>query len=70
MKVHIFTQHGRTYTFLQVFDFQTNESVVAFRYQAQSDGLVKRAVFFVASIAGYSTMQPPEPLTASMASRS
>jgi hypothetical protein len=55
-KVHIFTQHGATYSFKDVTDFNQNETVVSFTFTAQSDGQVKRAVFFVKCIVGFTTM--------------
>jgi hypothetical protein len=56
-KVHIFTQHGNTYTFLNVFNFSYNETAIRFEFTAQSDGKPKRATFFVACIAGFTVME-------------
>jgi hypothetical protein len=56
-KVHIFTQQGCTYTFYNVSDFSQNETIVSFSFVAQSDGLPKRALFFVKCIAGFTTME-------------
>jgi len=55
-KVHIFTQHSSTYTFLNVSNFNSNEQVITFDFTAQSDGNAKKAVFFVKCIAGFTTM--------------
>lgn len=55
-KVHIFTQHGSTYTFLNVFNFSFNVTALRFEFTAQSDGNPKTATFFVACIAGFSVM--------------
>lgn len=52
--LHIFTQQGRTYTFHNITQLVTNESVISFNYEAMSDGNIKHATFYVASIAGWS----------------
>lgn len=56
-KVSIFTHTGATYTFLDVVDFKTNESVITFGFTAQSDGNVKRAVFYVKNVVGVTCLE-------------
>jgi hypothetical protein len=58
MLLHLFTQHGRTFTFHGVANLVTNESTVTFDYTAQSDGRTKRGTFYVAGLAGWSTSTP------------
>ena len=52
MNITIFLQTGRTFTFKDVKDFQTNERLVTFKYQSQSAPLGRMAVFYVDQIAG------------------
>lgn len=53
-KLHIFTKEGKTFTFIKIYRFDSNESVISFDYIAQSDKLIKRSIFYVNNIAGYS----------------
>ncbi len=52
--VHIFTVHGKTFTFKDVTNILVNESAITFDYVAMSDEREKKATFFVANLAGYS----------------
>lgn len=53
-KVHIFLDSGRTFTFKDATIAESNESVIVIEYTAMSDGLQKRATFYVANVAGIS----------------
>ena len=54
--LHLFTQHGKTFTFRKVIELETNESELTFGYVAKSDGRLKRAHFLMANLAGYSVL--------------
>ena len=56
-KLHIFTQHGSTYTFLNGEILTFNESSLVFLYEAESDGCMKQANFWVKQICGYSLVE-------------
>ena len=52
MNITIFLPTGKTYSFKDVADLYTNETLVTFKYQSQSAPLGRMAVFYVAQIAG------------------
>lgn len=52
--LHIFTQHGKTYTFRGYYNLVANESVISFDYKAMSDGKTKHASFYVSNMTGWS----------------
>ena len=52
-KLHIFTQHGATYTFMDLTDFQENESVLTFTFTSAKDGTEKHGTFYVKNIVGF-----------------
>lgn len=53
-KLHIFTDGGRTFTFLDVTILVNNESTLVFEYGAQSDGATKHGSFDKHRIVGHS----------------
>lgn len=55
----IFTPTGRTYTFRDITVETDNESVLAFRYLAMSDGNEKRATFLKNMVCGFSAWLEP-----------
>ena len=52
-KLHIFTQHGATYTFTNLTSFAENESNITFTFVSQKDGTEKFGSFIVKNIVGY-----------------
>ena len=54
MTLCVFTLYGRTFTFRDVEIEQCNETMLRFKYVAQSDGQQKRGTFWIANMAGYS----------------
>ena len=52
-KLHIFTQHGATYTFKDLTSFNENESVLIFSFTSQKDGTEKFGTIYVKNIVGY-----------------
>lgn len=53
-KLHLFLVSGKTLTFFDAEFLQDNETVLVFRYRAQSDNLLKEATFFKGVLAGWS----------------
>ena len=56
-KLHIFTQHGRTFTFHNYKKLLVNEATISFDYEAMSDDMWKHATFYVANVAGWSVLE-------------
>jgi hypothetical protein len=56
-KLSIFTTYGGTYSFKDVEEFNQNETVITFRFKAQSDGESKKATFFVSNVAGFTVLE-------------
>ena len=52
-KLHIFTQHGATYTFTNLTVFTENESVITFTFTSQKDGTEKNGTFYMKNIVGF-----------------
>ena len=52
-KLHIFTQHGATYTFHNLTAFAENESNITFSFTSEKDGTEKKGSFIVKNIVGY-----------------
>lgn len=55
--LHLFTTHGRTFTFRNGLVNVDNETVIAFEYIAASDGQTKHGVFYKSNLVGVSTLQ-------------
>jgi len=53
-KLHIFTIHGKTFTFFNVIMLEGNETCLNFTYSAQSDGQAKEGTFWLNNMAGFS----------------